>query len=104
MPGLLQLLAKHSERVRAVKIVRIDHCERLVDYWLSHQSCVAGAPWFGAVGRDLKAGGDLVQFLERVLDRQPFFELTADDFAKRRLDVAANHEHSFTETGPQRIV
>ena len=103
--GLHREVVAHSlEALRPVEIIRIDHCEGLVNERLGHQHGMGRTPRFGPFSRDGVPGGNLVQFLEGVMYVRARLVFSADAFPKILLDVSADDENDLSETRAERVV
>lgn len=85
--------------VGAVEVVGVDDGEGFVDDVASGADGVGGAPGFFAVGGEGEAVGEVVEFLEGVVDCDFFGEAGADSFFEGFGEVLADDEDDFTEPG-----
>ena len=98
-PRLDEIGGEFREGVAAVEVVGIDHGEGLVDRLLGGEHGVGGAPRFHAALGNVEAGGQVVERLEGVFDRDMFVEAAADLRLEFLLEVAADDEDDLAEAG-----
>src|SRR5207248_140163 len=99
-----QVLGQNAIAFSTVEVVGIDDCEWLFDDVGRHQHRLRRSPWLAASRGNGETLWKLVEFLKRILNRNPVLEPGADRLPEGLFDVFADDEYQLPEAGTHGVI